>query len=268
MIVIGELINGTRDRIAKAIRERDDEYISDLAMQQAEAGADFIDCNPGTVGDDEVKDMVWLVETVQEVTYLPISFDSPNVEAVKAALDAYHGEETPMINSITAEDERMDAMLDLVADSGVNIIALVMSDDGMPSNADDRVNTGLELINTLTGAGVERDHIFVDPVIAPLGTDHEVGREILEAIGEIHTEEPEVHITCGLSNISFGLPQRRLLNRIFLSQCVAVGLDSAILDPLDRELMATCCAAEALAGTDEMCMTYIRASRDGILGGE
>lgn len=268
MIVIGELINGTRDRIAGAIEDRDDDYISDLAMQQAEAGADFIDCNPGTVGESEVADMVWLVETVQEVTYLPITFDSPNAKAISAALDAYTSDETPMINSITLEQERLDSMLELVAESQGNVVALALSDEGMPSDADDRVNTALELVDTLTDAGVEIERIFVDPVISPLSTDAMVGRQVMEAIWRIRHERPGVHVTCGLSNISYGLPERQLLNRVFLSQCVAAGLDSAIMDPLDQRLMATACASEALTGADEMCMNYIQAARGGILGGE
>lgn len=268
MIVIGELINGTRNSIAEAIQQRDDEYISELAMQQAEAGADFIDCNPGTVGDKEIKDMVWLVEIIQEVTYLPISFDTPNPGAIQAALDAYKTEDTPMINSITLEQERLDAMLELVAESEANIVALALSDEGMPSGADDRVNIALELVDTLTDAGVQTEKIFVDPVVSPVSTDSNVGAQVLEAIWRIRHERPGVHVTCGLSNISYGLPERQLLNRVFLSQCVAAGLDSAILDPLDRPLMATVCAAETLTGADEMCINYIQSARGGLLSVE
>ncbi len=265
MIIIGELINGTRKRVKRAIAERDVGYISGLAAKQAEAGADFIDCNPGTVGEDEVKDIQWLVETVEAVTYLPISFDTPNTKALQAAFDVYTGEATPMINSITAEQERIDSMLDFVAQSGANIVALALCDSGMPACGDDRVQTSLGLIDTLTGAGVDAGKIFVDPVISPLGTDAACGCAVLDAVRNIRAQRPGVHITCGLSNISFGLPERKLLNRVFVAQGIAVGLDSAIIDPLDAQMMATIAAAEALAGRDEWCMKYIQASREGRL---
>ncbi len=265
MIVIGELINGTRKRIKRAIAERDEAYIASLAQRQAEAGADFIDCNPGTIGEDEIKDIRWLVTTVQDVTDLPVSFDTPNTSALEAAFEVYTNEAAPMINSITAEQERLEEMLDFTVASKANVVALALSDAGMPASADDRVQTAVELVDTLTGAGVAGGSIFVDPVIAPLGTDPSTGCAVLEAIATIKAERPDVHVTCGLSNISFGLPERGLLNRVFVAQAIAAGLDSAIVDPLDREMMATIYAAEALAGRDEWCMNYITASREGKL---
>ncbi len=262
MIVIGELINGTRKRIKRAIAERDEAHIASLAQKQAAAGADFIDCNPGTIGDDEINDIRWLVTTVQGATDLPISFDTPNTSAVEAAFGVYKNDATPMINSITAEHERLEGMLDFTVASNANVVALALSDAGMPTSADDRVQTAVGLIDTLTGAGIAAESIFVDPVIAPLGTDPQTACAVLEAIRRIKAERPNVHITCGLSNISFGLPERALLNRVFIAQAIAAGLDSAITDPLDRDIMATIYAAEALAGRDEWCMNYITASRE------
>ncbi|HCU36077.1 MAG TPA: methyltetrahydrofolate--corrinoid methyltransferase [Armatimonadetes bacterium] len=266
MIIIGELINGTRKRIKQAIADRDDGYVSGLAVRQAEAGAAFIDCNPGTVGDQEIEDIRWLVQTVQAVTDLPISFDTPNVAALRAAFDVYEGAATPMINSITAEQERIDAMLEFVAQSGANIVALALSDAGMPSGCEDRVAAAVGLVDTLTGAGIDAGRIFVDPVIAPLGTDAGTGRAVMGAVTQLRAQRPGIHITCGLSNISYGLPERKLLNRTFMTLCIGAGMDSAIIDPLDEQMMATVYAAEALAGCDEWCMNYITASRQNRLG--
>lgn len=266
MDIIGELINGTRAKPKTAIAEKDACYIVGLTRRQDEAGARFIDVNPGTTGDAEISDMRWLVETVQAATDKPLSFDSPNVRAVEAAFEAYSGSQTPLINSITGEREKLAALLGLVVETGANVVALAMGDDGMPVDGRQRQETALRLIDTLTNAGVAASRIYVDPVIAPLGTSHETGRHVLSAIRTIHEQCPECHLTCGLSNISFGLPNRRLANRVFLSLCMGAGLDSAIMDPLEADIMAELTAAEALLGNDEWCMNYIARSRSGALG--
>ncbi len=265
MIVIGELINGTRKKVKKAIAEKDAEYIAGLAKKQVAAGADFVDCNPGTVGEQEVSDMVWLVETVQAVTDKPIAFDSPNAEAVRAGIAAYRGGSAGMINSITLESERLNSMLPVVKEADMNVVALALDDAGMPTAAGQREETAKRLIDTLVDAGISAEKIFVDPVIAPVSTQPEVAGHILQAIEAIRDYCPQCHITGGLSNISFGLPNRRLLNRTFLTLAIAAGMDSAVMDPLDKAIMAEVLAAEALTGKDEWCMNYITASREGKL---
>jgi len=265
MIIIGELINGSRKSPKQAIAEKDAEYIADLAKQQDEAGATFIDVNPGTTGEDEITDMQWLVETVQAVTDKALSFDTPNVKAIEHGFETYTGDKTPMINSITFEQEKIDTLLSVVADTGTNVVALALGDDGMPCMAGQREDTARKLIDALTGAGVKPERIFVDPVIAPLSTMHETALHVFQAIRAIKEYCPECQVTCGLSNISFGLPNRKLPNRVFLSMCMMAGLNSAIMDPLDEQLMAQLFATEALLGLDEWCMNYITASREGKL---
>lgn len=266
MIIIGELINGTRKAVKQAIADKNADFITDLASRQAEAGATFIDCNPGTTGEAEVSDIEWLVRLVQSVTDKPISFDTPNPLALRRALEVYEGKATPMINSVTLEAERLANTLPIIADSGANCVALALGDDGMPCLAGQREVTAGKLIEKLLEAGVAATNIYLDPVIAPLSTDATVGRQIIQAIAAIHAEFPEVHITAGLSNISFGLPVRRLLNRVFMTIGMTAGLDSAICDPLNADLAAEITAAEALLGRDEWCMNYIGASRAGKLG--
>jgi len=267
MIIIGELINGTRKNPKQAIADKDAQYIADLTKRQDEAGASFVDVNPGTTGEAEVTDMVWLVETAQAATAKPLSFDSPNVKAVEAAFAAYKGDATPMINSITLEKEKIESLLGLVVDTGANVVALAMSDAGMPCMAGQREDTAKQLIDMLVGAGVKPERIFLDPIIMPLSTDANVGKYIFQAISAIKQYCPECHITCGLSNISYGLPARKLINRVFLSLCMMAGLDSAIMDPLDEQIMAQLVAADALLGNDEWCMNYITAGRAGKLEG-
>jgi 5-methyltetrahydrofolate--homocysteine methyltransferase len=266
MIIIGELINGTRKAVKQAIADKDADFITSLAVKQSEAGASFIDCNPGTTGDAEITDIEWLVKLVQGVTELPIAFDTPNPLGLKRALEVYEGKATPMINSVTLEAERLDNTLPIIAESGVNCVALALGDDGMPCMAGQREATAKKLIEKLLESGVKASNIYLDPVIAPLSTDATVGQQIIQAIRAIRAEFPEVHITAGMSNISFGLPVRKLLNRVFMAICMTAGLDSAICDPLNADLMAEITAAEALLGRDEWCMNYITASRAGKLG--
>ena len=265
MIIIGELINGTRTRIKQAIADRDTDYISQLAIQQAEAGADFIDCNPGTVGDQEIADMQWLVETVQQATDKPITFDSPNPHAIQRAVDVYTGPARPMINSITLESESRETMLPVIKDAQANVVALALSDEGMPDQAGQREAVAQRLIDLLTSEGIEPDAIFLDPLIAPVSAKPEAGCYALQAIAAIRKYCPDCHLICGMSNISYGLPNRHLLNRTFLPMAMCAGLDSAIMDPLDEKLMAQLRAAEAVLGQDEYCMDYLQAYRAGKL---
>jgi len=266
MIVIGELINGTRKAVAAAIAQRDAEFIGDLASRQEAAGAAFIDCNAGTPADREPEDMVWLVRTIQEVTELPLAVDTPNAKAAEAGLDAYAGSATPMLNSVTLEKDPVANILPIAAERKTNLVCLAMDDRGVPCLPGQREDNAKRLIDTCVSAGLPPSNLYVDPVVTMQAHDTNSGPSILHAIAAINEFAPEVHITSGLSNISFGLPNRKLLNRVFLALCMGRGLDSAILDPTDEQLMAVCITAEALLGRDEWCMNYITAGRAGKLG--
>ncbi|SDL94102.1 methyltetrahydrofolate cobalamin methyltransferase [Halarsenatibacter silvermanii] len=261
MIVIGELINTSREGLEEAVKERDAEFIQDLAKNQEEAGAAYVDVNCGTLIKEEEEAIEWLVETAQEVVDVPLSIDSPNPEAVKRGLEKHENESPPLINSITDEEERYDELLPLIQEYEANVIALCMEDEGMPDDCDDRIRIASNLVDNLKEDGIEEDRIFVDPIIQPIGTDQEMGLHILNAIEAITEKYPEVHITCGLSNISHGMPQRPLLNRAFLVLAMSRGMDSAIIDPLDEHLMSLATASETLLGNDEGCMNYLQESR-------
>ena len=266
MIIIGELINGTRDEVQKAILTQDRDAIIDLAVRQSEAGAGYLDCNVGMAGEREPEQMRWLVECVQSVVDTPIAIDSTNPEAIAAGLGAWSGDKPPVLNSVTLERERLEQFLPLVRDREVRVIALAMDDAGVPSGVDGRIDCARRLIETLEEAGVGREDIFVDPLVTPLSVTPEAARTVCDAIREINLGWPECRTVVGLSNVSFGLPRRPLLNRTFLAQAVASGLDSAILDPLDQDIMSTLYAAEALAGRDDWCTEYLSAYRHGLLG--
>jgi 5-methyltetrahydrofolate--homocysteine methyltransferase len=266
MIIIGELINGTRKRVKAAIADRDADYISKLARQQDEAGASFIDVNPGTVGDKEVEDAVWLVKTAQAATDKPLCFDTPNPVAMAAALEAYEGGAVPMINSISLETERLETMLPIIKAAGCNVVALSLGDEGMPSRQGDREKAALPLIDLLMDqAGLPPERIFMDPIITPVSTQPEVVGLIRAAVETIKCHCAQVHVTSGLSNISFGLPNRKLLNRVAVTLFMEAGMDSAVLDPLDAVIMGQILATEALLCRDEYCMNYLMAFRAGRL---
>ena len=265
MIIIGELINGTREPVGKAIISQDEDAIADLATRQADAGADFIDCNVGMVGAAEAEQMDWLVRVVADAVEVPPCIDTANPDAMRAGLDAWEGDARPICNSITLEKERLESFLPIVAEREVRVVALAMTDDGVPKGVEGRVDAALRLVEALADADVAEEDIFIDPVVTPLSVDPEGARLASDAIRRISTELPDCHTVCGVSNVSYGLPRRTLLNRVFLSQAIISGLDSAILDPLDQGIMSSMYAAEALAGRDEWCAGYLAAYRRGVL---
>ena len=261
MIIVGELINSSRKAINEAIKAQDVQTIQQVAKDQSEAGADYIDVNAGTFVGQESEYVNWLVEKVQEVVDGPCCIDSPDPGAIEKALAVHKG--TPMINSISLEKERFEALLPIVASHECRVIALCMSDAGMPETAEDRFGIAQDLVNKLVQKGMQEENIYVDPLVQPVSTNDTFGREFLKAIGMIMTRIPGVHTMCGLSNISYGLPKRALLNRTFMAMAIAQGLDGAIVNPLDTRMMATIAASEALAGRDQFCMNYLNAYRAG-----
>jgi len=262
MVIIGEKINSTLKTIRLAIENYDAAAIQDLAKKQHEAGAAYIDVNAGMFHDDEPERLVWLINTIQEVLDAPFSIDSPNPKAIEAALKANKNPK-PIINSITDEKERFNSILPLAMQYKTDIIALCMDDNGMPETVDDRVAIAERLIEKLTKEGMSLEEIYIDPMVRPIGTDSNNGIVAIETIRKVKAEFPGVHIACGLSNISFGIPGRKLVNQAFLVAAMAAGMDGAILDPLDKKLMSLVYATEALLGKDEYCMNYITKFREG-----
>jgi len=263
MIIIGELINSTRKSIGTAIEAGDKAALQKIAKDQAEAGAKYIDVNAGSFQDRETEYLAWLVNIVQEVVDLPCCIDSPNPAALEAALKVHKG--IPMINSISLEQERRDKLLPVLAGKDLKIVALCTSDAGIPRTAADRLKIAGELIKLLLDHQLKLENIYVDPLVQPVATDKIFGSEFLESITQIMTRFPGIHTICGLSNVSFGLPQRKFLNRTFVAMAIAKGLDAAIIDPLDRQMMGVVLAAETLIGRDNFCMNYINAYRGGKL---
>lgn len=247
-----------------AIEERDVAAITEEAKMQVEAGSNYLDCNAATVGvEKEPEYLTWLVETVQGVTdNTPCALDSPNSKAVEAALTVHNNANgVPMINSISAEKEKFDALLPLARDAKAKVVALVMDDEGIPKTAEARIAIGRKLVDDLLKGGVDIDSIYVDPLVFPIGAEADAGRAVLETIASLDTSFPGIHFICGLSNVSYGLPNRKLLNQAYMVLTMAAGLDAVIVDPTDKKLMSLMYAAEALLGRDEYCANYIQLAR-------
>lgn len=263
MKIIGEKINGTLKSIRKAIEERDAAFIQDLAQRQVDAGAHWLDVNAGTHPDREPENLAWLVKTVQEKVVAPLCIDTTNSAAMAAALKETN--QTPLINSISGEADRLEQILPLAAQYKCPVIALAMDEKGIPKDAGARVDVVQKLIKKTREKEIPDDMVYIDPLVTALATDTSSGLTAFNTMAEIKAQFPQVHFCMGLSNISFGLPARALVNRTFLTLAVNYGLDSAILDPLDKALMGTIFATETVLGRDNYCMNYTKAFRKGQL---
>lgn len=259
--VIGERINTTLKKVQAAVKDRDTEYIVNDVKKQAECGATYIDVNAGARIGHEEADMKWLLETVQSATELPLCLDSPDPAILEMAYGMVN--QAPMVNSISLEKERFDAMLPFLDGKECKIIALCMDDSGMPKSDDDIIDRAKTIVAELEKIGMKKEDIFVDPLIQPMSVDGNNGTMVMEAVRTIMTDLEGVHTTGGLSNISYGLPQRKIINRSFLLMMMAHGFDSAIMDPLDKEIMALLKTGEMLKGHDDFCMNYLKAVRSG-----
>ncbi len=259
MIIIAERINATRKRIGRAVADRDGGFIAGEARSQAQAGATYIDCNAGRKPEREIEDLKWMIEVVQGAVDLPIAIDSANPKAIEEALKLV--KKTPIINSVSAEKDKIAAVMPLIAAHETQAVALCMGDRGMPSDKEERIAAAEEVRCAAEAHGVPLSRLYFDPIIVPVSTSPAEAQAAIETVRHIMSRFPGAHTTCGLSNISFGLPNRNVLNRTYMAMLMAAGLDGAIMDPTEPHMMSTVLAAEALMGRDEYCMNYIQAGR-------
>jgi len=259
MIIVGELINASRKAVGEAIKQNDAAFIQKLAIDQTEAGATYIDVNAGIFVGKEGDCMEWLIKNIKEVTKLPCSIDSPDPKVIERGIKL-NGEEA-MVNSISLEKKRLDTILPLIAGTSLKVVALCMNDQKMPETKEDRLKIADILINRLIQNNVKLENIYVDPLVQPISTNNTFGMGFIDTVETIMEKYKGIHTICGLSNISFGLPERKFLNRNFAVMAIAKGLDSLLIDPLDRKMMSSICAAETLAGRDSFNVKYLKAYR-------
>jgi len=266
MLIIGEKINSSRKDIKDMVEGKNKEFIQGLAQKQVEGGAQMLDLNIGTIRKSESEDMKWLIKTVQEAVGVPLCIDSPNHEAIKVGLEVYDWDKgKALINSVTAEKEKLELVLPLVKKYQCSVVALTMNEKGIPQNSKERFKIADGLIKKLTNEGIPIEDIYIDPLTLPVSTNIQNSNIALETLRRIKDSYPEVKTIIGLSNISYGLPERRLINQGFVVLAMACGLDAVILDSTDQKIMSLIKATDLLLGEDEFCRQYLKAFREGKL---
>lgn len=263
MEIIGEKINTTLKAVGKAVRERDTRFIQDLAQIQAQAGAAYLDVNSGLAlyPEEEAQDFAWMVPVIQGAVDLPLCIDSARPQAIEAALKLHKGQ--AMINSVNGDRSIMEAVFPLVREYGCKVIALTSNKEkGIPDISSERLKIAETVVDEAVKHGISVEDIYFDPLVLPISTDQKSALVFLETVREIKRSLRAKTIS-GLSNISYGLPRRRLINHAFLMLAMGTGLDAAILDPTDKAIMGLVQTVETLMDKDPYCMGYLKAYREG-----
>jgi 5-methyltetrahydrofolate--homocysteine methyltransferase len=261
MIIIGEKINGSIPSMAKAIAEKNEAHIKDLAKKQADAGANFIDVCASVPEEVELETLKWMIDLVQGVTDVPIAIDSPSAKICAAAIPFCN--KPGLINSVSLEGDKIDTVFPLIADTTWQCVALLSDDTGIPKSAEKRLEVFDALMKKADQYKIAPNRLHVDPLVEMLCTSEDGIAMIVETMKKIKAQYPDIHLTGGASNISFNLPGRKFVNRAFIILSMSAGMDSAIIDPLNGEMIGLIYATEALLGMDDFCMEYISAFREG-----
>jgi methanogenic corrinoid protein MtbC1/uroporphyrinogen-III decarboxylase len=255
LVVIGERINPTgRKKLAQALEEGNLKMIQKEALAQVQAGAQILDVNVGVSGIDEPRVLQQAIQAIQKVTEAPLCLDSALPRALEAGLEVYRGK--ALVNSVNGESERLDRILPLIKAYGAAVIGLTMDERGIPSKAEDRLEIARKILKRAEKEGIPREDVIIDPLAMALSADPTTALETLKALRMIR-EELGVNLTLGLSNISFGLPDRTAINAAFLSMAVLSGLTCAIMDPTVWEMRRAALLGDLLLGKDENCLKYI-----------
>lgn len=256
MIFIGERINTGFSDIKQAVTDKDPGPLEHWAREQTDAGAGFLDVNLGAVSADPA-DMCWMIETVQNAVETPICIDTNKPRILAEALKVCRP--GMLINSTTAADEKLDAILPLAAEHGASFIGLVMDESGTPKSADKRVENAGKILAKAMDLGIEPDRVFLDPIVMPLKYMQDQAPHILDAVSQFGLfSDPPPHVVCGLSNVSSGTEHKKLLNRIFLVMAIGRGMDAVICDVLDDDLVNAARGAELVMNREIFADSFAR----------
>lgn len=264
MIIIGEKINGAIPSVAEAIRNKDADFIRDLARTQAEAGANYIDVCASTNVEVELATIKWLIDLVQEATDTPVAIDSPNAEICVEAIR--YCNKPGLINSVSMEGNKIDVVFPIIADTSWHCAALLCDDSGIPKSGEQRMEVFSAIMEKAEAYKIAPSRLHIDPLVEMLCTSEDGINVVLDVIRQIKALYPTIHVTGGASNISFNLPARKFVNQAFIVLAMGAGMDSAIINPLHKHMMGLIYATEALNGMDEFCINYITGYREGLYG--
>ncbi|MCL1842940.1 MAG: homocysteine S-methyltransferase family protein [Defluviitaleaceae bacterium] len=254
--IIGERINPTgKPKLKQALRENDMGFICNEALTQISQGADLLDVNTGLPGIDEAKKLPAVVFALQSITPVPLVIDTSDVNAAEAALRIYNGK--PLLNSVNGKEESLAQILPLAKKYGASLVALTLDDDGIPETSEGRLKIAEKIIKAAAAHGIPKSDIVVDALTMTLSTNVQNAQITLDAVAKLN-RETGVCTVLGLSNISFGLPQRGHMNAGFLALAADRGLSAAIANPANEAIMTTVCVQKALSGRDENCSGYVK----------
>lgn len=260
MIIIGEKLNGSIPSVAKAIAERDADLIRERAKKQAEAGATFLDVCASVEEDVEVETLKWMIDIVQEVTDTPICVDSPSARSCVAAIPFC--KRPGLVNSVSLEGNKIDTIFPVIADTDWECVALLCDNDGIPDSVERRMKVFHGIMEKAKEYNIAPGRLHIDPLVVTLSTDQTALTVFAQCCRQIKAEYPDIHITSGLSNISFGLPTRKNINQAFMVLAMNAGMDSAIVDPTNKNMIGMIYATNALLERDEYCLDYIDKFKD------
>jgi 5-methyltetrahydrofolate--homocysteine methyltransferase len=258
-VIIGERINPTgRKKLAAEMAAGDFERVRTDAIAQVQAGAQMLDVNAGIPLADEPAILAEAIRIVQSVVEAPLSIDSSIVAALKSGLKAYKGK--PLINSVTGEDERLEVVLPLAAEHHAAVIGISNDETGISEDPDVRFSIAKKIVERAESYGIPRQDVLIDPLVMPIGAVRSAGTAVFTIVRRVR-EELGVNTVCGASNVSFGLPERGVLNATFLAMAITAGMTCAITNPLEEHIRKAILAADVLMGVDENCEAWLRAQR-------
>ena len=258
-VIIGERINPTgRKMLAAEMAAWDFERVRSDALAQVQSGAQMLDVNAGIPLADEPAILAEAIRIVQALVEVPLSIDSSIMAALEAGLKAYQGK--ALVNSVTGEEERLEAVLPLVKEYGAAVIGISNDETGISEDPDERFRIAKKIVERAEAYGIPRQDVLIDPLAMPVGAIPHAGRTLFQIVRRVQ-EELGVNTVCGASNISFGLPERPTLNSTFLAMAIASGMNCAITNPLEENIRKTVLAANVLMGVDDNCQAWLSAQR-------
>ncbi|MGQ9618516.1 MAG: dihydropteroate synthase [Candidatus Aminicenantia bacterium] len=260
MIIIGEKLNSSRKEVHQALLRRDGEFFIKVAKLQKEKGANFIDLNTASMIENESDLMIWTIELIQKEEDIAISIDSPNIDVLEKAINYHKGK--AILNSITVDERKLERLVPVIKEKEPYVVVMLM-DNKAPSTPEECLQKLEKFLEFIEKFGLKNDNFFFDALLRPIGVDWKNGILFINSIRLIKEKYPNLKLICGLSNVSFGLPSRKLINRTFLPLILQFNIDGIILDVLDEKLMSSLIVSNALLGRENGISQLLKAKREG-----